>query len=334
MTDVNKRTGFQCTAAYSDAELEGAVRAIDEHFVSIENEVPRRLEQEEDMASQPERIATLEEQVRGLQKSHGGVSFTLFKWVIGGAVLWLGSITTMVIAIHGDIKAVKQKLLDNGLGTIVSQIDNPASPQQFDAALNLVASEVEVQRVNQIKPDPQKLAKLSAAVRSAALKQPNNPAVWQGGTRLVNYRHQRSQDSIPAGNLPSCLDSNDDWALRQLAGTSDEQLKKGGVKFVAQNCVLNLDTDPPSFAQSAAGRFFEEANRRNPGNGNIMDLSNAVVTYSAGTTMPVKIIDCKNCVFKLAEDRPGVPSKAGQFLTDQLLISDVVNTTVFLPTGI
>ena len=65
-----------------------------------------------------------------------------------------------------------------------------------------------------------------------------------------------------------------------------------------------------------------------------MDLSNAVVTYSAGTTIPVKIIDCKNCVFKLAEDRPGVPSKAGQFLTDQLLISDVVNTTVSLPTGI
>ena len=172
--------------------------------------------------------------------------------------------TTMVIAIHGDIKAVKQKILDNGLGTIVSQIDNPASPQQFDAALNLVASEVEVQRVNQIKPDPQKLAKLSAAVRSAALKQPNNPVVWQVGTRLVNYRYQRSQDSIPAGNLPSCLDSNDDWALRQLAGTSDEQLKKGGSEVCSPELCSQSRYRSPVFRAVCSGKILRGSKSKKP----------------------------------------------------------------------
>ncbi len=273
------------------------------------------------MTTQGERITSLEQD----KKWHW--------WVLGGAItavvpclIW---ISFSIMGMKGDLQAIKQKIKDGGLGDIVSQIQNPTSPQQLNAVLNLATSQIEVQQANKIKPDPQKLEKLSAAVRGATLKNPDNPTVWQAGARLVNYRYQ-SQQEAALGRLPSCLGGDGkDSALKQLAYTPDVEIDK--VAFRSNNCLLDLDANP-SFFGSEAGRFFEEANRRNPGNGNIILLSNAVVTYSGGPTIPINRIDCVNCIFRLPVSS-GIPSKAGQFLTDQLLISDISKTTVTLPQG-
>jgi hypothetical protein len=97
-----------------------------------------------------------------------------------------------------------QKIADGGSGTIVSQIQNPSSPQQLSAALHFATSQIEVQQANikyKVKPDPKKLDALSAAVRSATLKNPDNPAVWQA---IHRSRSPKRKSSLwkPIGGIP------------------------------------------------------------------------------------------------------------------------------------
>ena len=189
---------------------------IDVPFVAIENDLPELFE--EDVTNQGERIVALEQD----KKWH----WIALSGAAGGAAGWLIYLTFTLNGAVGDLRAVKQSIHDGGLGTIVSQIQNPSSPQQLNAALNFATSQIEVQQANKIKPDPQKLEKLSAAVRSATLKNPDNPTVWQAGARLVNYRYQ-SQQEAALGRLPSCLDGDgNDSALKQLAHTPDAEIDK------------------------------------------------------------------------------------------------------------
>jgi hypothetical protein len=275
----------------------------------------------EDMATQPERIASLEQD----KKWH----WIVLSALAVGFAAWLGFVTVSIVGMKGDLQAVKQKINDGGLGDIVSKIQNPSSPEQLSTTLELVTSLLDVQRLQGHKPDPVKLARLSSAVKNVATKDPNLPSVWQAATQLVNYR------SVAVGgpartDLPNCLDIN--RALLEIQNTPEVQFEHAvEVTDAVRDCHLDLDATE-SFATTAAGLFFSEAERRQPGVAKMLQVENGTVTYSGGPMIPINRVVFKNCVF-VFQPAFGLPPKAGQSLTSQLLTADMSNASIRLPTG-
>jgi hypothetical protein len=245
------------------------------------------------------------------------------EFVIILLLAWLGAGTKMLFDMHGDIQAIKQKLDDRGLGSIVSSLEHPKSQQQLAANLSLVASEVRVARQDGKKPNNEKLARLSSAVKEVVATNPELPETWQAAFQLVSYRSQSLKESNQA-SLRSCLDSP--IALAQYRNTiaaADKHLiqlpKNPDFMIVSSNCVLNLDDDG-SFVHSAAWRFFEEVRKRFPENRVKFSLQNATIVYSGGPMIPIDGLGFVNCVFDF-RNPASVPPRAGQLLAGQLLSS-------------
>lgn len=106
---------------------------------------------EEDMAKTDD----IQKSVARLEKTFWAVLLVLLGW--------LGTLSTMIYGLHGDLQAIKQKIADGGNGAIVSALQHPTSPQQLAANLGLVSSQVRVARIAGTKPDPKKVMSLSEA---------------------------------------------------------------------------------------------------------------------------------------------------------------------------
>lgn len=254
--------------------------------------------------------------------------------IVGVPLLaWVAWVSTTLFSINGDIRAVRQKIKDGGLGEIVSKIQNPSSPQQLAATLDVVSSLINARRVENQKPDEKKLGELSAAVKVAAQNNPGIPTVWQAAYQLVDYRSQNTVGQIP-NDSANCLLF--DVALIELKNTSDDLARtyfsqKKKLRYVASNCTLNLDDDG-SYARTAAWQFFDELHRRYPGHGNYLHIKNARIVYSGGPMIPVNGILFENCIFDLKSPF-SIPPKAGQSIATQLLTANLNKAEIMLPAG-
>ena len=277
---------------------------------------------QDDMAQQLERIAALESDRRG----HWAALSVLAIAGLG----WLGWITVTLVGMKADLQALKQKIKDGGLGDIVSEIAKPQSPQQLATNLEIVSSTVKLQRLKGARPDPDKLAKLSAAVKVATTQNPELNSAWQTASELISYRSQ-SESGFPRTPLPDCLDSTE--PLKQLRNTPVKNIQSSPeITFVAENCSLRLDDDG-QYGESAAARFFKEADEISPGLKHGILISGGTIVYSGGKVIPVDQIIYKDTFFVLTPSF-NVPPKRGRDLTEHLLTADLKNGQVDLPNGI
>lgn len=255
--------------------------------------------------------------------------------IVGAPLLcWIAWLSVTLFSIKGDMQAIKQKIKDGGLGDIVSKLEN--SPSQADLVHNLaiISAEVSVNRLKGDKDDPEKVAKLSSAVRKVAIANPTLPEVWQTAFQLVSYRSQVLQ--FPVRNeLPNCLDSPTPLAqfrntIRDF-GDKAQAPKRGDIGLSGSDCILDLDSND-SYENSPGWQYFKEVNERFPGSGVFINLQRAVITYSGGRMIPLDRLSCTACIFDFKVPAV-VPPKGGQELTDQLLTADLTQVNVNLHAG-
>jgi len=272
---------------------------------------------EEIMASQPERIASLE-------------THRIWHWAaLGTVAAWLAWASLSLISVSSDVRAIKQKLADGGIGPIVSAIQNPSSPQQLAANLSLLSSEIRVQRSEGRAPDQKKLDSIAPAIRFAATRNPQVPEVWQAAFQLVSFRSEVLKNTFPS-SLPNC--ATDAGALNQIENTPETATGSGGHYWATlHDCVLNLDDDG-KFGESPLASFFAEANRRRPGNGNRISMRHGIITYSGGEMIPISQLVFTDSIFNFSTPKQ-VPPGPGRSLASQMLTANVGEGTIDLPSG-
>jgi hypothetical protein len=281
-----------------------------------------------------------DKQHHGLESRTLRIEVTL--GIVGVPLLaWVGWVSLTLFSLKGDTQAIKQKLADGGIGSIVSTLQNPNSPQQLvRAKLGLVSSQVQVARIEGKKPEVEKLAQLSSAVRAAAIRNPEIPEVWQAASELVSYRSQSQAEPLPK-DLPNCLNTivpGANWdeirgpnGIVKVPGFSETPSTIPWMSHVTLgHCELNLDDDG-HFDETPVGQFFSEVRKRHPNVALLsLILDDARIVYSGGKLLPVTELQFTNCVFDFRSPYL-IPPKKGQALTDQLLIADLTAGSVKLP---
>ncbi len=161
--------------------------------------------------------------------------------------------------------------------------------------------------------------------------------------QLVNYRFEPSAKDI--SSLPDCLNlpptgvrpevqgpPGPGWHRHISRSKAPAIAQKWEGMVVAQNCRLDLD-DNGNFASSYAAKDFEDAKRHNLGiNYYVLEVSNAVVTYSGGKLIPINEIRFKSCSFQI-QPSIQVPDKRRQSITQQLLEAKSNEGAILLPVG-
>ena len=165
------------------------------------------------MASQPERIAKLEEGKKLHWRALGIAALAAAAWSTW-LTTQLAQANSNLALMAGDVRAIKQKIADGGVGPLVSALQNPKSPEQLAASLAVVSSQIRVAQVDGRHPDEEKLLRLSAAVKTAATRSPNMAEAWQAAYQIVNFRSS-GNFQIPIGPLLPCW-RRDDGAVFQL----------------------------------------------------------------------------------------------------------------------
>ncbi len=275
------------------------------------------------MASYPERIISLE-----ANKKWHWIALVVTAVTLVALGIWSAWLTVNLHRTARDLQAVKQKISDGGLGSIVAQLGEPKSSEQLAAILAIIASEVRYDRAGDRPPKLANLTKLSSAVKQVAIKSPEIPEVWQAAFQLVSYR---SESTLPLAriHLPNCAD---DLTSLQLLSMSPPKAPDSKFTVSLSSCALNLDDDG-SFAQTALGKFFEEARKRNPGNENTIHLFAGTITYSGGKLLPVDRIDFENCLFDFKPPQM-LPPDSGKLIADQLLTADLRKGSIDLSLGL
>jgi hypothetical protein len=273
---------------------------------------------EVDMASQPERIASLE-----THRSWQWVAICFLFTVVG---VWCGWLSTAVIDMHSDLRAIKQKISDGGNGAIVSALEHPSSPQQLAANLALVSSQVRVARAEGKKADPQKLANLSTAIETVAQRDPSVPEVWQAASEIVTYRSE--QKFFANGEPPNCLDVWVQPASISLQNHTTTVLQP----VILQNCkmVLDFDWDKDVKGTKPSGNVplypFLDLDYGEWRGGPAVIFKNAVIVYRGGPIQVHVPMAFQNCLFNLETKQDPTPN--GRLLVRTLLASDLQNVVV------
>ena len=294
---------------------------LDVCYDGVENDLSEFFCLEEEMATQLERIAALETD----KKWH---------WIalVAIAVLglgWLSWVSMSLISAGNDLRSIKQKVAD-GLGPITSAIQNPSSPQQLAANLSFVASTIRVKRAEGKQPDQGRINSLSSAVQLVAKENPQVPEVWQAAFQLVSFRSESLKSSLPS-KLVDC--TTDPGVLIEINNTLDASMPISGHYFAdLHDCILKLDDDG-TFWNSPLYQFFQEAQKRRPGNGNLIRLTRGIITYSGGNMIPITQLKFLDCVFDFNSPKD-IPPNPGRSLASQLLVANIENGSIKLPSGI
>jgi hypothetical protein len=183
------------------------------------------LESAGSMASQPERIASLETTVK------------IAKWILGifiPAVIAWGAFVTV------NVVEMKQALLDGGTTKLVAELKSPASPEQLRANLTTVIAQVQTANANGRKPDSQKVQAISAALSKVVQSNPGLPEAWSAAAEVVSFRNEISHPNLPA--LPEC---RIDQAKPEIIEKAIPNGKSWDMGYFFSKCRLKLEDVPP-----------------------------------------------------------------------------------------
>jgi hypothetical protein len=256
------------------------------------------------MASQPERIASLE------------TTASIAKWVLGvfiPLVIGWGAFITM------NVIAMKQAMADGGNTKLVTELKVPKSPEQLRANLSTVIAQIETARVNDKKPDQKKIEALSGAVSEVVQKNPQLPEAWQAVATLASYR---SADVLQiSATLPGCDVSQKPHLIlpSEVAELPFDAEKISG--YIFRNCTLHLDHLPQG--QITRGILNSQAGIHPPGTlvvqGEVAFVINSVIVLNDSGISETNIISFSavNCRFDYQVQR--VPSPE----TQKLLIASL-----------
>ncbi|HEY3706826.1 MAG TPA: hypothetical protein VGL22_17315 [Terracidiphilus sp.] len=286
---------------------------------------------EESMAptSTSQRLATLEQ-----DKKWHWTALTVAALAVGG---WCGWLTTQFMwvnkdmsSIKEDIGKIKQKVADGGLGTIVSSLEHPASPQQLAANLSLVTSQIKVDRAEGKAPDPQKIVRLSSAVKEVAVANPDVTEAWQAAAQLITYRSQTSHlDEKNPMNY--CV--NQPYKIEMKPDIPAAVRSNYTAAYAADlsNCIFVLH-DQAGFERSQAAQQYGEMQRRlHAAGGNppylIFLLRNVRVIYRGGQPVTAAAFEFENCLFEFQEPA-SVPPPRGRKVLSDLLVADLQRVAV------
>lgn len=189
------------------------------------------------MATQPERIASLEE----FRNSHGQT----FKWIVSGLACWLATITVWLFIIKGDLQAIKQRLKDGGTEDVVSELKSDTNIKSAEGQLNIIQGNVQLAVARHKPPNEEKLNRIAPAVADSAKRFPNSPVSWQTVAVVASYRTAALRTNT--STRPPC-----DIKQPPHKITPDEvpesRLSFGdyiGIGFVFKDCTLRMDQLPP-----------------------------------------------------------------------------------------
>jgi hypothetical protein len=269
------------------------------------------------MATQPERISALE-------------THRIWQWAaivgVGGWLIW---VSLTLIRVSGDLRAIKQKIKDGGLGDIVAQLREPKSSEQLQANLSTVIAQIQTARVNQTAPDHQKIKTLSGVLGEVVKRNPEVPEAWQAAVQMVDYKFQPLAAST---SLPDCLNMPDEGHNFEFVQNSDgsrtklpfpTRLNLGVPNHFTEgfrNCNLNLEDDG-NFYSTVVGKELLNAGAEAKGENSIIFILNHVnIRYAGGKPLPITQIQFRDCSFTFVQPI-AVPSLPAQVLTTQLLAS-------------
>lgn len=278
------------------------------------------------MASQPERIASLE------------TTASIAKWVLGIfiplVIVW-GAFVTM------NVIAMKQQLADGGNTKLVTELKSPKSPDQLQANLSTVVAQIQMARVEGKPPDEKKVAALSGALAKVVQDSPSLPEVWQAAAQLVDYKFQPKQTDE---SLPNCLDmvppeapevdriQTPDGAV-DYPNFSGPQTQGWMAHIYLGKCVLDLD-DEGDFDNTSVGKYFQRVRKHHPQAAIfIIVVQDAVIKYSGGKMLPVSAIQFANCAFEIVPP-VSLPSNNTKQLIAQLLPQKISTGEVQFNTSI
>ncbi len=189
------------------------------------------------MATQPERIASLEE----FRNSHGQT----FKLIVSGLACWLATITVWLFIIKGDLQAIKQRLKDGGTEDVVSELKSDTNIKSAEGQLNIIQGNVQLAVARHKPPNEEKLNRIAPAVADSAKRFPNSPVSWQTVAVVASYRTAALRTNT--STRPPC-----DIKQPPHKITPDEvpesRLSFGdyiGIGFVFKDCTLRMDQLPP-----------------------------------------------------------------------------------------
>lgn len=264
-------------------------------------------EGEESMATQPERLASLE-------STMSVVKGTLVV-LVPSLLLWGWFITTNVIAI-------KQQLADGGNKQIVAQLKNPSSPQQLQANLSTVIAQIQTTSANGTKMSSKKVAALSGAVAQVIQTNPSVPEVWPAASQLAMVRPTTlSPALIPANyvfppgpfhpNTVNCFDLK----IPSIYGRESAEDPYVSATLLLRNCTFALDDLKAFYAHEEAAQAKTIYGYRKL-QINIV-LIGVHVTYGGGPVIPFQSLQAFNCTYQFS--LPSVPPSLGSELVETLL---------------
>jgi hypothetical protein len=265
-------------------------------------------ESDGEMATQPERLAALETNVKAIK----GIAFILVPLILG----WAAYMTVNVIS-------MKQALVDGGYAKLVAQLEKPASTEQLRANLSTVVAQVQTARVNATRPNLKKVKALSDAVSNVVTNQPTLPEAWQAAAQLISYRSD-SAGLLPDAHAP-CGESNNPGGIHvHFTGGPPGADMVGSI--VLSNCTLDLDRATSVWASLSSQVEAKTLNGETITDWHLF-LHNVIVHYSGGPLLYVGQITCDHCVFDFRFQI--APPPIGRRMTETLLASNDIND-VFL----
>jgi hypothetical protein len=254
-------------------------------------------EGEEHMATQPERIATLESTIKIISRIVY-VSIPLL-------LAWGAYITQNVVA-------MKQALADGGNTKLVADLQSPNSPQQLQANLNMVVAQIKSDRANNKQPNPDKVKALSRAVAQVTKKDPNLAETWQAASQLINFR-------IPAASIPSSPCFHERRPLDQLPSNAPTNGTAYEITLDVKDCTFDLD-DTERVVKQDEDAINERM--KNAGSSIAFRITFQfqrvhIIYKGGGLPSIVNMYVFRDCTFDW--QLPSVPATPGQKITQQLL---------------
>lgn len=248
--------------------------------------------------------------------------------VVGGVVITAAAAAAVHFNTQLDTLGQRIATLEGKGGSYTSTeraIATAKSPEEVAANLDLLQAQIQKRAVSGDPLSSVELAQVGVTVSSTAQKYPDLPSVWSASSRLVNLRFDQT---VPS-NLPNCWDT---YKGHSEDGTPPPNRPAPNWPAIDEqrfgNCELTLD-DGAQFRDSGFGKAYEQNLRDFPSVKLVLNVHNAVVTYSGGKLIPYYQLICKDCVFRTSVFR--VPAPQGQTVMRNLLVADTSNVQLAPP---
>ena len=264
-------------------------------------------------------------------------SFKTIKWIFGIlapiVIGWLGAGTYFLYTQGGDIRAMKQKFSDSGIGPIVSK----ATGSGLQKNLTIVAAQVQVARSAGKKAvsinSKRDATSLSNSVADIAAEDPDTPQVWDAAAQLISYRSEL-QNGFQQNSEANCFLTP--GPLTATPFTVAVSTENGYLleTMTLEHCALLLD-DVDAYERSQIAYGNQHAIKLNNTVPRLKLILNHVhVIYRGGPIIPVFQIVFNQCNFTF-QFPPGIqtiPPAPAREIMENLLKADL-STTVQIATG-